>query len=504
MTTEVAAPAVAQAVNGGAEHEKQQLVDSQFLHMPTLTTPSSTPSIIYVRRDQLVALPLQSTPTPTDEETPSEPPTLNTRFGNFPHSTLLNIPYGSQVRAAAQPVSRHKQKRKRDDATEGTENGDGPEENETKGFVHVLAPTPELWTASLPHRTQVVYTPDSSYVLHRLRVRPGDTIIEAGAGSGSFTHAATRAVYGGLGKGRVISYEFHELRAKRLREELRDHGIDKVVTLVDGDVCEDGFLFTKDESTNTAHTSKDGTDPNPNAIFLDLPAPHLAIPHIRPSSTHAIRLCTFSPCIEQVTKTHAALHRAYWTAVETVEVSHKKIEVHYSQQNTSLEPTTPSAQLEKLKELALARKRRILESNASGTDPDTLAALPPKVKKDRNAPPARPRKCTLQETLSLSVPVLSRAEPEIKTHTSYLTFATLPMKWGEEEEEAARARVEREKGEWTQEVDKGWKKDYENKLRQKEEKLRVQEKRREEKRVLKEARRGEVEVEAEDMGSAEE
>ena len=50
---------------------------------------------------------------------------------------------------------------------------------------------------ALPHRTQVVYTPDYSYILQRLKVRPGSRIIEAGAGSGSFTHASARAVFSG-------------------------------------------------------------------------------------------------------------------------------------------------------------------------------------------------------------------------------------------------------------------------------------------------------------------
>ena len=34
----------------------------------------------------------------------------------------------------------------------------------TKGYAHVLYPTPELWTITLPHRTQILYTPDISMV----------------------------------------------------------------------------------------------------------------------------------------------------------------------------------------------------------------------------------------------------------------------------------------------------------------------------------------------------
>jgi tRNA (adenine57-N1/adenine58-N1)-methyltransferase len=36
--------------------------------------------------------------------------------------------------------------------------------------------------------------------------------------------------------------------------------------------------------------------------------------------------------------------------------------------------------------------------------------------------------------------LVHRTEPEVKTHTSYLTFATLPTVWSEEDEAAAAAR----------------------------------------------------------------
>src|SRR5690606_22241525 len=98
-----------------------------------------------------------------------------------------------------------------------------------------------------------------------------------------------------------------------------------------------------------------------------------------------------------------------------------------------------------------------------------------------NVQMTRPRRPTLKEILSLPEPVTTRFEPEVKTHTSYLTFAVLPMVWEEAEENAAKERVEREKGSYKQEVDKGWKKEQELNRKQKEEKA----KRMEEQRKLK-------------------
>lgn len=35
--------------------------------------------------------------------------------------------------------------------------------SKTGYFAYILHPTPELWTLCLPHRTQIIYTPDIRY-----------------------------------------------------------------------------------------------------------------------------------------------------------------------------------------------------------------------------------------------------------------------------------------------------------------------------------------------------
>ncbi|XP_033229095.1 tRNA (adenine(58)-N(1))-methyltransferase catalytic subunit TRM61-like [Belonocnema kinseyi] len=50
----------------------------------------------------------------------------------------------------------------------------------TKGYAFVLQPTPELWTATLPHRTQIIYTPDISLIVHLLGLVPGSIVVESG------------------------------------------------------------------------------------------------------------------------------------------------------------------------------------------------------------------------------------------------------------------------------------------------------------------------------------
>lgn len=50
----------------------------------------------------------------------------------------------------------------------------------SRGSAYVLHPTPELWTVTLPHRTQIIYTPDISMILFQLELKPGCVVIESG------------------------------------------------------------------------------------------------------------------------------------------------------------------------------------------------------------------------------------------------------------------------------------------------------------------------------------
>ncbi len=76
---------------------------------------------------------------------------FNSRYGNYPLSDLVGIPYGSKVASRT-----------------------------GKGFVHILRPTPELWTLALPHRTQILYLADIAFITSWLYIRPGSVVIEAG------------------------------------------------------------------------------------------------------------------------------------------------------------------------------------------------------------------------------------------------------------------------------------------------------------------------------------
>ncbi|KAL7625164.1 tRNA (adenine-N(1)-)-methyltransferase catalytic subunit trm61 [Parahypoxylon ruwenzoriense] len=453
---------------------------SPFLDPGPRTTPN-TLALAHLSRDSIQPVYLKEASGTVDGY--AEGAVINTRFGSFPHSTLLDKPWGSQIRASVVDTGSRGRKRKLDNSGVDGEGLDIDTEDAclgvgltkdvktaASGFIHILPPTPELWTTSLPHRTQVVYTPDYSYILHRIRARPGMKIIEAGAGSGSFTHAAARAVYNGYPKstrdtrGKVFSFEFNQDRYQKMRREISDHRLDGIVQITHRDVYNDGFLVN-------------GESPEAECVFLDLPAPWKALPHLsrrRPTSSQlsgsgldslnatgsewksplrvdrSVYLCTFSPCIEQVTRTVDAMRRLGWVEIEMVEVSHRRIHVMREriglnfpsgERGTNQAAANVAEAIAKLKEV----EGRFKNFHGQTHDTDVNMDEDEEITNDSKpangsseaAVPTEEVEGVAQVKPWMIGRLIHRTEPELKTHTSYLVFAVLPQEWTEEQETAA-------------------------------------------------------------------
>jgi tRNA (adenine57-N1/adenine58-N1)-methyltransferase len=442
---------------------------SPFLDPGPRTKPGSL-AIVALSRDNLMPVYLQESKSAHDGY--AEGVVVNTRYGSFPHTTLLNMPWGSQIRASNVDTGSRGRKRKRpatevadgeDDTKGDAANGVKQAATASSGFVHILPPTPELWTASLPHRTQVVYTPDYSYILHRIRARPGTRIIEAGAGSGSFTHASARAVYNGYPKedgerrGKVFSFEYHETRFEKMKKEISNHGLEGLVQLTHRDVYNDGFLI-------------DGSSPDAEAVFLDLPAPWQALPHLsrqRPqleeftadetkpwvcplNPKKSAYICTFSPCIEQVTKTVSVMRRLGWVNIEMVEIANRKLQVFRDRIGLNI-PTerganqTPANVAEAVTRLAEIEERfrdynrtlRSKDDSSTPMDMDMDVDDMDIVKTANCEVPADAKSASSAYKVWKEGRLITKGEAEVKTHTSYLVFAVLPREWTEEDEAAA-------------------------------------------------------------------
>ncbi|KAK7490241.1 hypothetical protein BaRGS_00018586 [Batillaria attramentaria] len=192
-----------------------------------------------------------------------------TRYGAIKHEHLIGAPYGAKV--------------------------DCP-----KGWVYPLQPTAELWTLALPHRTQILYTPDISLIVLQLHLKPGAVVVEAGTGSGSLSHALIRSV---MPSGHLHTFEFHAERCAAARAEFEQHGLGDYVTARHRDVCAQGFELE--------HVA--------DAVFLDLPAPWECINSAKQALRQGGRICTFSPCMEQVQRTCEELCKHGFEDLSTVE-----------------------------------------------------------------------------------------------------------------------------------------------------------------------------------------
>eukprot|EP00887_Chlorella_sp_A99_P001934 scaffold18.g1934.t1 len=200
----------------------------------------------------------------------------------------------------------------------------------SRGWVYVLEPTPELWTAVLRHRTQILYAADIALAVALMGLAPGATVIESGTGSGSMTTSLARAV---APRGRVHTFEFHEQRARLAAQEFEDNGLSGVVALEHRDVEARGF-------PEALHGAAD-------ALFLDLPAPWRVVPSaaacLRPDGV----FCSFSPCIEQVQRTCKELNAHGFRGMRTMEILLRQYEVVNGQQATDidalLQPAPPPA-----------------------------------------------------------------------------------------------------------------------------------------------------------------
>ncbi|RLU17220.1 hypothetical protein DMN91_011289 [Ooceraea biroi] len=183
----------------------------------------------------------------------------------------------------------------------------------TRGWAYVLQPTPELWTLTLPHRTQIIYSPDISLIIHLMELKPGSIVIETGTGSGSLSHSLIRTI---RPHGHLYTFDFHEHRASVAGVEFERHGLSEFVTLRVKDICIEGF------GEDLRHKV--------DAVFLDLPHPWLTIEH----ATFVLKesggkLCFFSPCIEQVQRTCAKLICEGFVELNTYECLQREMNVQY-------------------------------------------------------------------------------------------------------------------------------------------------------------------------------
>ncbi|MEZ4660632.1 MAG: tRNA (adenine-N1)-methyltransferase [Caldilineaceae bacterium] len=194
---------------------------------------------------------------------------LDTHRGQFKHDLLLGQPFGATVNS------------------------------ELGHPALMLAPSLPDLMRHVRRGTQVIYAKDAAYLVHRLGLRAGSTIIEAGTGSGALTIALAWAV---APTGRVYTYEMRPDTFELARKNLTRMGLQPHVEMHCASI-ENGFAQT-----------------DVDALFLDVREPwrYLAQVHaaLRPGGHFACLL----PTTNQVTDLLRSLDQSPFAAVAVEEL----------------------------------------------------------------------------------------------------------------------------------------------------------------------------------------
>ena len=151
----------------------------------------------------------------------------------------------------------------------------------------------------LPRTTQILYPKDIGYILIQMGVAPGQTVMEAGTGSGSMTIALATAV---SADGKVISYEQKPDVQNLARKNVERIGLASRVTFKLRDIQE-GF---------------DETDAD--AFFLDVQNPFDYISQVRSALKPGGFFGTILPTFNQVERTLLSLRLNKLAFIELCEL----------------------------------------------------------------------------------------------------------------------------------------------------------------------------------------
>ncbi len=176
------------------------------------------------------------------------------------------------------------------------------------GGKHFLVLTPSLRDLrdTLARIPQTLTSKDLAVILFETDIRSGHRVVEAGSGAGALTIALARGV---APSGRVYSYEIREDFQAVARSNVSRAGLSELVDFRTGDV------------------RKDVLEQDIDAVVLDIPDPWAAIDTAWSVLRPCGHLASFSPNMEQVKQTVAAIRAMSFVDVRTVEVIEREMEV---------------------------------------------------------------------------------------------------------------------------------------------------------------------------------
>ncbi len=195
--------------------------------------------------------------------------TFHTHLGHFRHDDLIGQPLGITVHSQlGQPLL-------------------------------LLEPSLSDLITRVKRNTQIIYPKDAAYLVHRLSLRNGDHVIEAGTGSGGLTIALAWAV---APAGRVYTYEVRDDNFNMARSNLERVGMLDNVSMFQQSVA-DGFRQA-------------GAD----AVFLDVRTPGRYLEQVRAALRPGGYFAALIPTTNQVIELLAALERNSFADISVEEL----------------------------------------------------------------------------------------------------------------------------------------------------------------------------------------
>ncbi|MBD3353254.1 MAG: methyltransferase domain-containing protein [Candidatus Lokiarchaeota archaeon] len=181
-----------------------------------------------------------------------------------------------------------------------------------KAFI--LKPLPSDIIMKMGRASQIIYPEDIGLILMYTGISPGYNVLEAGCGSGSLTSMMALHVQP---MGHIYSYDIREKAIKQARKNLKKIGVADYATIELRDIVREEL----------SHRDMD-------VVMLDLATPWLVIPKAYKYLKKSGVLCSFSPVIEQVKKTHEAMRKSGFYEIETYELIKRQIQVKKSMNAT--------------------------------------------------------------------------------------------------------------------------------------------------------------------------
>ncbi len=194
---------------------------------------------------------------------------LHTHQGIYRHADLIDLPMGSVVKSH-----------------QGQES-------------LIMEPSLGDLIKHIRRATQIIYPKDAAYLVHRMNLRAGSRVIEAGTGSGGLTIALAWAV---APTGRVYTYEAREDNYQQARNNLERVDLLSHVTMHQRSI-DDGFVET-----------------NADALFLDVRDPWEFLPQVQAALHTGGFFASLVPTTNQVSQLLVALEENAFVDIDVEEL----------------------------------------------------------------------------------------------------------------------------------------------------------------------------------------